>query len=270
MIRKIKSVSLRSIIFLKTVTMRNYKSLLCTTNSVLETDLLRFMSQFTSLGNIEVVNDIVLCIEKINRVTPEIFLVDIDQKSIDVKVFFQIINRPAIMVVITEDISRVLDFLDNGCFDVWISNCLDFEYFCKKVGKIVNLLNRFENQRDAEMARENSPPSYKPVISEIKKDYLYIKYKKSSIKVKLDNILYIKNEGSVLNIYLEDSKNELHKSTLSRFLKLLPDSFIRINNSTIINVGKIEKINRSEVVIDNQCFEVSRIYKEGIREHLQR
>lgn len=246
--------------------MKTLKCVLCTDSTDLEAKMLHFINQFTSLENAEVIHDLVSCIERLNKIRPEILFIDTDQQSMDMKVFFQIINKPAIIIAITAKEECIAELLDIGCFDVMIISKLNLDYFCKKIGKIMNLFNKFDKKSNYPVVEE-SPTAYRSVLSETKRDSMFIKYQKSSFKVKYDDILYIKNVGGSLKFYMDGSKNLYHKATLRKFMETLPsDQFVRINNSTIINMSKVEKYSRNHVTIKNEAFNVSRIYKENFKE----
>lgn len=247
--------------------MKSLKCVLCTDSTELEAKMLHFINQFTFLENAEVIHDLVSCIERLNKIRPEILFIDTDQQSVDMKVFFQVINKPAIIIAITAKEECIAELLDIGCFDVMIMSKLNLEYFCKKIGKIMNLFNKFDKKSYYPVVEEN-PAYYRPALPE-KKDSMFIKYQKSSFKVKYDDILYIKNVGGSLKLYMDGAKNLYHKATLRKFMEMLPsDLFVRINNSTIINMSKVEKYSRNHVTIQNEIFNVSRIYKETFKECL--
>jgi two-component system LytT family response regulator len=78
------------------------------------------------------------------------------------------------------------------------------------------------------------------------------------------SILLIKSEQHYLNI-IEDHKKTTIRYSISKLSQELPDNFVRINKSTIINLERIKsrKRNKSHIIFvleDNHIVKSSNIY----------
>ena len=97
-----------------------------------------------------------------------------------------------------------------------------------------------------------------------------IKNSGKNIFVSTSDILWISSSGNYVRIHLEEDEY-LVRGALSKMEdKLDPDQFVRIHQSTIVNVGKI-KFTKSalyggyEVVLKNEeKLKMSRTYKEAL------
>ena len=59
------------------------------------------------------------------------------------------------------------------------------------------------------------------------------------------------------------------KCSLKKFLNVLPRGrFVRINNSSIINIDKIDRIDKNLVIIQNEAMKISKLYYVGIKKFL--
>ena len=73
--------------------------------------------------------------------------------------------------------------------------------------------------------------------------------------IDINSIIYCQAEGFYTTFHLENQNDILVSKNLKEYEKLLPDNFIRIHKSFLINKNKIKKIIRSEggyIVMDNQ------------------
>lgn len=97
----------------------------------------------------------------------------------------------------------------------------------------------------------------------IKTDYRYVKVNPSDIR-------YIKGYGEYLQIYVEGSDKPL--LTLSNFnsiLDRLPSQFLQIHRSHIVNMDRVEMVERNRVVMDKDTYlPVSDSYKTAFQEYL--
>ena len=100
-------------------------------------------------------------------------------------------------------------------------------------------------------------------------NHLFVKSGYEQVKIMFEDILYLEATGNYVTFVLKDKKI-LSRSTVSEVLKILPpDQFIRIHRSYIIPLNKIEKFERSQVVINKEKLPVSNGYRQGLTNKLQ-
>ena len=88
-------------------------------------------------------------------------------------------------------------------------------------------------------------------------DHLYVKTGYEQVKLLFEDILYLEASGNYVTFVLKD-KSILSRSTLLEATNLLPtDKFIRVHRSFIIALNKIDKLERSQVTINNIKIPVS-------------
>ena len=78
-------------------------------------------------------------------------------------------------------------------------------------------------------------------------DILFIKEGKSIVKVNHQDIAYIKGFGNYIQIYTNDEKHYTIYKTLKDVIDKLPNEFMRIHNSFIVNMRHITKIEDNHV-----------------------
>jgi two-component system LytT family response regulator len=87
-------------------------------------------------------------------------------------------------------------------------------------------------------------------------DYIFIKSGKQIIKIAYNNILYIEALKEYVNIVLPEGKVLAYKR-MKDLEEQLPENFIRIHNSYIINMQHLEKIVDNHVLIGEARLPVS-------------
>jgi len=87
-------------------------------------------------------------------------------------------------------------------------------------------------------------------------DYIFIKSGKQIIKIAYIDILFIEALKEYVNIVLPDGKVLAYKR-MKDLEEQLPENFIRIHNSYIINIRHLEKIVDNHVMIGNMKLPVS-------------
>lgn len=82
----------------------------------------------------------------------------------------------------------------------------------------------------------------------------------NKISINLDDILYLKAEGSYVK-YLLKEKEVIERSSLNEIEPKLNEFFFRIHRSYIINANHISSYNSNVVQIQNTTLPISRSYK---------
>ena len=124
--------------------------------------------------------------------------------------------------------------------------CKTFDYIMKPldINKISNVLKRLETDlSETELG-----------LLKVNKDYM----------VRIKDILFIERNKSKATIYTKDSSYETC-SSLNILEQELPDSFVRVHRSYIINKDQISKINREEKSIyfnDNLTCPLGQFYNK--------
>ena len=116
-----------------------------------------------------------------------------------------------------------------------------FERFVKSVEKVYNEL------KTDDLGKTN--------------DYLFVKTEYRIEKIDLDNILYIKGMKDYLQIITTDKKIMTLQS-FKNIIQFLPEKkFVRVHNSYIIAISKIDNIERNRIKIRDEMIPISDSYK---------
>ena len=99
---------------------------------------------------------------------------------------------------------------------------------------------------------------------------LFVRSGYKLIKIELDKVLYIEGLKDYVKFYLTDSEKPILTLMSLKVLeeKLLPERFMRIHRSFIINLSKIQAVERSQVLIGNERITIRDQYVERFDEYI--
>jgi two-component system, LytTR family, response regulator len=98
---------------------------------------------------------------------------------------------------------------------------------------------------------------------EQKPDYIFVKTEYRIEKVDLKNILYVQGMKDYLRIFTV-GKSIMTLQSFRNFIQALPEKeFIRVHNSYIVSISKIESIERNRIRIGDKIIPISDTYKDN-------
>lgn len=123
---------------------------------------------------------------------------------------------------------------------------ISLERFSKTIGKLL--------QNKAE-ATENT------------KKTLMLKSGTKQYRTPIDDILYLEKSGNYME-YQFQSKSILTRESINEALAILPDHFIQIHKSIIINLDKIEYLDKEYVSINGKLLPIGSVFKTDLGKKL--
>ncbi|MFV0593148.1 MAG: LytR/AlgR family response regulator transcription factor [Draconibacterium sp.] len=189
-------------------------------------------------------------IEKINRLRPEYIFLDIQMPEIS---GFDVLKKldylPKVIFCTAYD-EFALQAFDTHCID-YLVKPLTRERFAKTIAKLDQLsenspridLNRLIEQFNREQ-RKNEATS------------IPVKVGDRVIFVRLDEVSYIQADEKYVNIVTKHSKSFILDSSLKKLEEKLPDYFIRVHKSYLINKNLLKEVrkyfnNRFVLILDD-------------------
>jgi DNA-binding LytR/AlgR family response regulator len=108
-----------------------------------------------------------------------------------------------------------------------------------------------------------APPSDTPDVLFLKTDYRIV-------KVNISDIRYIEGMSEYLKVWLDtDAKPIITLLSMKKMEERLPANFMRIHRSYIINLNKIEEVNKNRVILDKDTYlPIGDLYKEAFQAYL--
>ena len=102
----------------------------------------------------------------------------------------------------------------------------------------------------------------------MKKSFLEIMSNRKIAKIPYDDIVYIESLSDYIKVITV--KDEIiSKEKISNLESRLPDIFLRIHRSFIINTEKIKNISSEEVIVNDVTLTIGRSYRKAVKESLK-
>lgn len=196
--------------------------------------------------------------EAVNSGEAEAIFTDIEMPDLDGLNWVRSLPSPTLAVFITAYPQYAIESYSVSAVDYLLKpyGFADFQRAAAKVLERYNMTHRAENP--ATDSRQRTADSIF-----IKTDFRYV-------RVRLDDILYIKGYGEYLQIYTASATAPL--VTLSSFAairKSLPENFMQTHRSYIVNMDRAERIERARIVMPGEEYlPVGDSYRKALADYL--
>lgn len=128
-------------------------------------------------------------------------------------------------------------------------------YFFVFLNTIIYLLQAFfrgeERQKELQTEKEK-----------LEKGYLTVRSQRKNRNLHYEDISYIESLGNYVRIHSSSGEEILTKEKISSLMERLPDSFIQIHRSILVNGERVQSFNREMITVDEMDLPISRKYKE--------
>ena len=142
-----------------------------------------------------------------------------------------------------------------------------------KVNAVDYLLKPFgmqEFMRAANRLQERlSIPASAPAETD---DTLFLKTDYRIVKVNIPDIRYVEAMSEYLKVWIEgEAKPIITLLSMKKMEERLPDNFMRIHRSYIINLDKIQEVNKNRVIMDADTYlPIGDLYKDAFQAYLNK
>lgn len=103
----------------------------------------------------------------------------------------------------------------------------------------------------------------------MKKSVLEIMSKRKMTKIPYEDIIYIESSSNYIKVITIDNQIE-SKEKISNLANRLPDTFLRIHRSFIINTERLKEVSSDKILVDDISLNIGRSYKKEIKEVLNK
>jgi two-component system, LytTR family, response regulator LytT len=163
--------------------------------------------------------------------------------------------------------------IDNKIMIVFTTAFENYALEGYKVNTIDYLLKpfNFEEFYDAAIKAKNIFDSRNTASVSSNNQYIFIKTEYRIERIEFSNILYIEGLKDYVKIYLQHQQNPVMSLISMKSIgENLPEQqFMRVHRSFIVNLTKIQTIERSRIIFGNTYIPVSDNYKEQFREFVK-
>lgn len=215
-----------------------------------------YILQTPGLELLEKFNNPLLAIDYINSNEVDLMFLDIQMPDISgLELTGNLVRKP-VLIFTTAYSEYALQGFRADALD-YLLKPVDYPDFVRAVNKAIDLI---------QTKRQNS------LLVKSNKDFLFIKSEYKIIRINFDDILYIQGMSEYVRIFSISAKPVMSLISMKSLEAQLPDNrFMRVHKSFIVNLQKINTIERNEIIYENgTVIPVSAQYKERFQEFLDK
>ena len=107
-------------------------------------------------------------------------------------------------------------------------------------------------------------------VADTRDDTIFLKTEYRIVKVNISDIRYVEAMSEYLKVYLDsDKKPIVTLLSLKKMEERLPDNFMRIHRSYIVNLNKIQEVNKNRIIMDADTYlPIGDLYKDTFQQYL--
>jgi two-component system LytT family response regulator len=252
--------------------MNSLKTLIIDDETLARERLIRLLATFNNVFNIVgEAADGDQAFEMINSLKPDIVFLDVQMPGMDVfEMLTQISHKPFIVFCTAFDHYALKAF---DCYSIdYLLKPVEIDRLKKTVEKIQKITNTNDSQSIQKLVEALRTMEQKPVPVSIPH-----KVGDKTILIKLESVVYFEANDKYVNFYNREGTRYLTDQSLKSLEEKLPNNFIRISKSFIINknyVKEIHKYFRGRLLLVMDTVNKTRIssgsaYTEGLKAGLE-
>ena len=125
--------------------------------------------------------------------------------------------------------------------------------------------NRLKERLESSVADTHS------VVGDSVADTLFLKTEYRIVKVNISDIRYVEAMSEYLKVYLHgEAKPLVTLLSLKKMEERLPDNFMRIHRSYIVNLNMIQEVNKNRIIMDADTYlPIGDLYKDTFQQYLE-
>jgi DNA-binding LytR/AlgR family response regulator len=140
--------------------------------------------------------------------------------------------------------------------------------FRRAANRLLSRIEEGERRKENTLSQNNPLTSHpSPLTSE--DDTIFVKTDYRVVKLTVSDIRYVEGMSEYLKIYLEGQKPVITLLSMKKMEEYLPPYFMRIHRSYIINLKKIQEVNKNRVIMDADTYlPIGDNYREAFNNYL--
>lgn len=179
----------------------------------------------------------------------DLIFLDIHMPQINGLEFLKSLYNPPLIIFTTAYKEHAFQGFEYDAVDYLIK-----PFACDRFTKSVNKAYQLMKLKNLEVSSNEDKLG-------ISNGFMMVKVEYSTIRVNLDDILYIEGLKDYVKIY-SGGKTIVTKTTMKNIVeKLPPDRFLRVHKSYIVSVDKIDMIENNRIVIGKQRIPVGESFR---------
>jgi len=217
-----------------------------------------FIAQVPFLELVKTCQSAVEALELLHKEKIQLIFLDIQMPQISGVQFLKSLEKRPKVIFTTAYSDYALEGFNLDAVD-YLLKPFTFERFLKAVNKAYQQINL----QPAEAG--SAPPE---TVQPVPKDYMFVKSGYDIIKVRYDEIRYIEGLKDYVKIHT-DGKTIVSLMSMKALVEELPDNFVRVHRSFIVNFERITLVQKRKVHIQQVEIPIGEVYRDAFLEKLK-
>ena len=214
--------------------------------------LTMYIQQITDLELLEVFHDAVAALNYTRQQEVDLIFADIEMPNLNGMDFTAMVNPEILIIFTTAYPSFALESYERNTVD-YLLKPFSFKRFHEAVEKARKLYQL--HQEHYSRSREED-------------SFIFIKSGKQLLKLDLTQVLYLEGYREYIKIHTE-TREILYYNRMKQTTEVFPSNFIRVHNSFIVNLKRIDRIEDNSIIIQTASIPISNTYKEAFYQALK-
>lgn len=200
--------------------------------------------------------DVFEALNTIKKGNIDLIFLDIQMPDLSGFAFLRSIKNPPHVIFTTAYKDYALDSYDFNAVD-YLLKPFSFERFYLAIEKVSDrVLPESAIEIDHQAAQEC--------------DYIFINYDNRSIKLLLEDIIFIKSSGDYIMLYTKDKRYLVREKIKDTVDKLSKSNFIRVHKSYVVSPTKIDEIYGNTIKAGTHEIPIGKIYKSNLLKEIDK
>jgi two-component system, LytTR family, response regulator len=213
----------------------------------------KYITQIPSLQLVGECSSAIQVIELVQQQEVDLIFLDIQMPELSGTDLIRILKNPPFIIITTAFQEYSLEGYELDVVD-YLLKPVKFERFLKAVTKVFRLGG---DNTSASVASNEKTEAQEDA-------YLYFRTDRKTVKVMLNDILYVEGMGNYVKIFTE-SGMIITKNSMTTVETMLPEGlFMRIHRSFIVSKTKIKSYSGEVIAIGKIEIPIGKLYKNSV------
>ncbi len=209
-----------------------------------------YIAKVPYLKHQESFSSAIKALDYLNKNQVDLMFVDINMPDLSGMEFVRSLNNPPKVIFTTAYREYAVEGFEVDAAD-YLVKPISFAAFLKSADKCKE---RFFNENKNEDS------------SKVDDQFLFVKSEYKIVRIDLNEITYIEGMRDYVRIHLSTQKPIMALLSMSKVMQQLPENYMRVHRSYIVNLNKINTIERMRIVFDKVYIPVSDQYKDDFQD----
>lgn len=212
-----------------------------------------FLEKVPQLELITTCADALQAFQVLNQASIDLVFLDIEMPGLNGIDFIKSLANPPAIILTTAYREYAMESYEIEVVD-YLLKPIAFSRFFKAINKYLKSVNNFALEQTVEQKKSQGS--------------IYVYSNKKNIKVYLEEILFVESLKDYIRIHTSEQQI-ISKDTISRYEELLPNSFLRVHRSFIVNTEKISAFTQHDIEIGAKEIPIGSSYKKRVMQLLK-